>query len=750
MNAYDFDKTIYDGDSSIDFTIFCFMKNPRLIRCIPRQIKGFVLYLLRIKDITYLKECFFSYLKYIDDIDALLRQFWRTHNKKIKKWYLAQQEKDDFIISASPDFLLRPAIKNLKTSRLIASKVDKKNGKFKSRNCRGTEKINRLKQEYPKAIIQKAYSDSIKSDAPLLEYAQKGYVVKSDRIISYQRAKTSQKNKAIKALLIVAFLATLIRILINLNTPVTVAPEQVYDDQLLFSYSASLRHLDWLGDYNLITLVKGITYPVFLSVNPSLLIPYSLGIAIFYILTIILFCRSLKPIFSGKVRILIYIALLFSPIMFSPEVAFRMYRNVLLPGSVLLLFGSYIGLYLRRNSSKRTLISWSLLSSLSLVFFWNIKEDSIWVLPFILTISLIIFVGWCIKIRKDKTNNIIPRTIILILPLLCVFLVNQIISFINLQRYGVYLTNDKNSGEFSRMIKTIMRVEDPTNTNPKVWVSNAKIQNIAAHSQTFDEIADDIVESDAWVQPDGETYGDHILWKIRYVMSNKGYFENAVKVQEFSKKVVDEIEESLSNGSLKSDGKLHISAQLHGVSVDDLKESLIHGVVWTSKASTYSDIKVAGVYNRSASTKDVDGVANAYGVTVLRGDEEPGAIQKITNHLSSFVVEGYKTLSPIVSVVSIVAYIVIIVYIIKDKNQRQSRVEVFFIVTGVALSALLVAVEVYLFSNFLFDMISPSYIRIFYCAPVYILTEIYKYITIAYSAKLIYHSRLLKKKKDMI
>ena len=37
MNVYDFDKTIYNGDSTLDFYIFSIKKNLLLLRYFPKQ-----------------------------------------------------------------------------------------------------------------------------------------------------------------------------------------------------------------------------------------------------------------------------------------------------------------------------------------------------------------------------------------------------------------------------------------------------------------------------------------------------------------------------------------------------------------------------------------------------------------------------------------------------------------------------------------------------------------------------------------
>ena len=130
INAYDFDKTIYDGDSTIDFYIYCLKRKKSIIFLLPIQIFAMVLYILKIKDKEYFKEKFFIFLKKIPDVDLYVRDFWKKNIKKIKKWYLNQKEQTDVIISASPEFLLKPLKKKLKIDKIIATKVNKKTGKF--------------------------------------------------------------------------------------------------------------------------------------------------------------------------------------------------------------------------------------------------------------------------------------------------------------------------------------------------------------------------------------------------------------------------------------------------------------------------------------------------------------------------------------------------------------------------------------------------------------------------------------------
>ena len=180
INGYDFDETIYDGDSSVDFYKYCLKRNKTVLIQAPKQLFGALLYALKIIKKTKFKEYVFSFLKRIDDIDTYIKDFWEENYKKIKPWYLEQKDKSDVIISASPEFLLKPLEKKLKVM-IIASRVDKKTGKFLSKNCHDYEKIKRY-EEVSNKKIKAFYSDSIKADRAMFEYAKEAYLVTKDKV----------------------------------------------------------------------------------------------------------------------------------------------------------------------------------------------------------------------------------------------------------------------------------------------------------------------------------------------------------------------------------------------------------------------------------------------------------------------------------------------------------------------------------------------------------------------------------------
>ncbi|MGN0868498.1 MAG: HAD-IB family phosphatase [Akkermansia sp.] len=176
MNIYDFDKTIYRGDSSVDFCFCCLRHHPRALRFLPRFLFALVRYKLGRCDKEALKSAYFSFLRDVPDVAGSVEQFWRTHASRIEAWYRQQRRADDVIISASPEFLLAPIAAQIGV-QLIATAVDVRTGALLTPNCKGEEKVRRLRALFGEQVRAEAfYSDSL-SDTPLARLAERAYLI---------------------------------------------------------------------------------------------------------------------------------------------------------------------------------------------------------------------------------------------------------------------------------------------------------------------------------------------------------------------------------------------------------------------------------------------------------------------------------------------------------------------------------------------------------------------------------------------
>lgn len=181
MNVYDFDNTILKGDSTVLFYGYCLVHHPKVWLDAPGQIMNAALFLLKRREKLAFKERMFRFLQYVDDVDAALEKFWAKNFRRVKKWYREMHRPDDVVISASPEFLVRPACEKLGIIYIMGSPVDKKTGKYSGLNCHGEEKVVRFRAVFPEGHINDFFSDSY-SDTPLAKLAERAWMVKDDEL----------------------------------------------------------------------------------------------------------------------------------------------------------------------------------------------------------------------------------------------------------------------------------------------------------------------------------------------------------------------------------------------------------------------------------------------------------------------------------------------------------------------------------------------------------------------------------------
>lgn len=180
MNVYDFDKTIFYPDSSYCFVRYCLRRYPRaVLTALPSTSAAALLRLLGKADTRELKEEVFSFLPELDDVDRIVEEFWAEHEGRIAEWYVKQRREDDVIVSASPEFLLRPVAEKLGVC-LIATRMDRHTGRIVGNNCHDAEKISRFLQVFPGEQPDAFYSDSL-SDSPMAWFSKEAFLVKNGK-----------------------------------------------------------------------------------------------------------------------------------------------------------------------------------------------------------------------------------------------------------------------------------------------------------------------------------------------------------------------------------------------------------------------------------------------------------------------------------------------------------------------------------------------------------------------------------------
>lgn len=188
MNVYDFDNTIFHGDSTARFVAYCARRYPRVLRDLPAQAVNALAFALRLKEKQAFKERMFAFLRYIDAPEAAVEAFWDANIGRVKAFYARTRRADDVVISASPEFLIRPACARIGIGEVMASPVDIKTGRYCGANCHGAEKVRRFRERFPTASVGCFYSDS-HSDDPMAAIAEKAVLVRGERLLPWDGKK---------------------------------------------------------------------------------------------------------------------------------------------------------------------------------------------------------------------------------------------------------------------------------------------------------------------------------------------------------------------------------------------------------------------------------------------------------------------------------------------------------------------------------------------------------------------------------
>lgn len=178
MNVYDFDETIFTGDSEDYFFAYLF-KKPGFFWDQVRYRWYELLFKCKLVSKTKAREAEYSLLRKIDDLDGLLADYWDQHERHMKSWYAAVKRPDDVIASATPRFLMEPIVARLGLTGLVATEMDPRTGKIHGEFAAGPYKVDQFRKQFSLDEIDEFYSDAY-SDHFLEEYAKRAYVVHGD------------------------------------------------------------------------------------------------------------------------------------------------------------------------------------------------------------------------------------------------------------------------------------------------------------------------------------------------------------------------------------------------------------------------------------------------------------------------------------------------------------------------------------------------------------------------------------------
>jgi len=185
---YDFDGTLYRKKTMNEFSKFYFKKHPAKFIYILIQFYAKFLYSIKLIGRKRFKEIYLSFFEKIKpaDLKDLIKEFWeREYPVNFRSELLRQIEKlriqnvKILCVSSTPEIFIKGISNRIFLDKVIATKFVQKEKKYviEGEDCRGSEKIRRIKEEFDlnNSSVIVAYSDNL-DDLPLIQMAKHSFM----------------------------------------------------------------------------------------------------------------------------------------------------------------------------------------------------------------------------------------------------------------------------------------------------------------------------------------------------------------------------------------------------------------------------------------------------------------------------------------------------------------------------------------------------------------------------------------------
>ncbi len=519
-----------------------------------------------------------------------------------------------------------------------------------------------------------------------------------------------------------------IRIWLAHGMPIYILATAEHDDGLFLNQAIEFLRKRWLGVYSESTLSKGISFTLFLAVCGVTRIPYTVLVTLMNIISAALVIFALKPLCKSRIwRGILFVILIFSPVTSAVSLFQRVYRNSLSASASLFLVAGCIYLFTRRDKKERTVYTVSILLGFALWFFMNLREDWIWMMPFIigagtLTILFLVF-------EKAEKYIVIRMVSCFVIPFIILFFGNQMLSLLNWKVYGVYTVNDRTDTSFVSVAKQFLSAKaevDEDVDEQIVWVTRSQYENVVNASPTLSAIKDEMMQgyddyAAFWEHKD--VHGDFYVWALRRGASLAGHYEYASETRDFWDKVNSELQSAYKTELLTKKNGLFISFSSRAITKDNIgeilpltKDCLISNVSFSSpQVIAYQQPGSSGTLYQIRQAESLTNSLCYYSDEIM--EEDPSTISFIkfsgfNNHITALY---QKAGLPIFICGKVAAVLLLVVFVIQ--NARKKIVEkdilpVLMIGTGLFLSVVILNFAVAWFSTFMDE--GPKYQWWFY------------------------------------
>lgn len=335
-------------------------------------------------------------------------------------------------------------------------------------------------------------------------------------------------------------------------------------DELTFLLQAhGLLAGHWLGPYTAVTLVKVPFYSMFLASSFLAGIPVLMAQQLVYVAACAFFLVAIRPAIPTWQTwrlLLLYAWLLFNPMSFLG--GSRLLRNHLYASLGVLLIASALAVMIRIDWDAKLVFAWSVAFGIVLSAQWLTREESSWVLPFLLVNTFV--TGWLMwRSCRDRWRR---NFVLLALPYVLLGLSVLTVDVRNKTKYGIFATNEFQSRQFSDVMGALYRVNQQLPRRQYVVVPKETRERIYSASPTFAELRPSLESpGQNWttllscqyyqVCTDNDVVYGWFIWEIRGAAGVAGHGRSALELAQFFEQIASEINSACASGRLSCRGK---------------------------------------------------------------------------------------------------------------------------------------------------------------------------------------------------
>ena len=468
------------------------------------------------------------------------------------------------------------------------------------------------------------------------------------------------------------------RLFLAVCNPVWIDPDALADDILMLNYANIFEHF---SVWNTFSMAKTMSFPVFLGFIHILGIPYNLAAGALWVIgaffTLWFFSHYINNIYG---RLIVFAFMLYCPAAFDIWTGLRIYRQAIVAPTALIaimcifLLVTKLCIYgagTNEKSAFRIIIILSILAGLSFLFFYYVKEDSIWLAPlYVIASTMGVFV---IVRRRPERRTCIKLVFFALLPLILFAGGTNAYKAVNYHYFGVFEINTRTGGEFGEFAGKLLQIEDGNKTD-EVWVPYSTLEKAFQASPTLSG-APGLLESlrRQEIYADGDMVenpipGDLVFWAFKVSLEEAGLYGSEVQAEMFFREANRELDAAFRDGRLAKREGIAITRSIPRRTPDEIaalwplaREIFLYQAMWQ-----WSSTKIHLIEHERLST-----VESALHVDIPSDWPDLTAANYASFAVSNGVIDIYRRAAPFLLLMSLAGFLCWLLDRLRLKRQRR-------------------------------------------------------------------------------